>query len=231
MVSVNRLSFVICFFVCLILWQLPWSAALADELTADELTAEQVAENLQKTFRNATTFTADFVQITTLSGLIQRKRHGEGTLVVKRPHFIRWDYHLPSEQVLISDGRNMTFYLAAEKQMITTMAEPYLREDITYTFLTGGGDILRDFKVSLVINPTLPGKNYKLLLNPRQLHPQVQSIKLWLDRQNFLIKRLQMFDHLGTITDIALYNVKVNEPVSNERFVFVPPPDTEIINQ
>jgi len=220
MVSLNRFLTICLFFLL--------QSPLAN---AADLSAEQVAEQLQKTYKSASTFSADFAQITTMTGLSQQKRHGEGTLVVKRPRHIRWDYHLPSRQVLISDGRNLFFYLAAEKQMIKTLAEPYLKEDISYTFLTGAGDILGDFKVSLVKKSIVSGQNYQLMLGPKELHPQIQSVKLWVDRKSFMIKRLQMFDHLGTITDIALYNIKVNEAVNNDFFSFTPPPDTEIIEQ
>jgi outer membrane lipoprotein carrier protein len=45
------------------------------------------------------------------------------------------------------------------------------------------------------------------------------------------VRRLEIVDHFGSITDLVFANISRNEPVAPETFVFTPPLGTEIIEQ
>ena len=205
-------------------------------MTATNILAEQfdplrVASEVQKAYEKTTTFKATFSQASSLSGMRHRERKGSGTVVIKKPGFMRWDYDTPSQQVLINDGEKFSLYFAAENQLIITSAREYLKEDLTYAFFTGNGDIHRDFEV-LPAPGLMQKKNlYCIKLIPKKQHAQVESLYVWVDKNNFFIMQLQMRDHLGTITDLILQDVQVNTPVSDDIFTFTPPKDTEIIIQ
>ncbi|MBC8317358.1 MAG: outer membrane lipoprotein carrier protein LolA [Desulfobulbaceae bacterium] len=198
---------------------------------AGEIAPSVVAIELQKAYERATTFKASFDQSSSLSGMRHRERKGSGTVVIKKPGFMRWDYVTPSPQVLVNDGEKFSLYFAAENQLIITSAREYLKEDLTYAFFTGSGNVLRDFEVK-----TAPGimqkKNLHCIqLLPKKQHAQVESLYVWVDKDTFFITQLQMHDHLGTVTDLILSDVVVNADVSDDIFTFEPPADTEIIIQ
>ncbi|MHB1379847.1 MAG: LolA family protein, partial [Desulfurivibrionaceae bacterium] len=67
-------------------------------------------------------------------------------------------------------------------------------------------------------------------LVPKTAHPQVDYLHVWID-DNFMVRRLEIVDHFGSITDLAFSNISRNEPVSSGVFVFTPPLGTEIIEQ
>ena len=144
---------------------------------------------------------------------------------------MRWDYVTPSQQVLINDGEKFSLYFASENQLIITSAREYLKEDLTYAFFTGNGNIHRDFEVKSAPGIMQKKAYHCIKLIPKKSHAQVESLYIWVDKKTFFIVQLQMHDHLGTVTDLILQDVVVNSLVPDALFSFTPPEDTEIIIQ
>lgn len=190
-----------------------------------------VANEIQKAYEKTATFRASFNQSSSLSGMRHRERKGSGTVVIKKPGFMRWDYITPSQQVLINDGEKFSLYFAAENQLIITSAREYLKEDLTYAFFTGNGNVHRDFEVKSAPGIMQKKNLHCLKLLPKKQHAQVESLYVWVDKNTFFIVQLQMHDHLGTVTDLILQDVEVNLAVSDDIFTFTPPENTEIIIQ
>ncbi|MFN2367146.1 MAG: outer membrane lipoprotein carrier protein LolA [Desulfurivibrionaceae bacterium] len=201
----------------------------ASPVPATELTPRQQAAKLQSTYDNTTTFKADFEQISSMK-LSRRQREGGGSLLIRKPGLIRWDYLEPEHQVIISDGKRISMYFAEAEQLMIMPAEEYLQSDVTYAFFAGEGDLLRDFEVKEPGDDYCCGTPPDLMLTPKQPHPQVEYLYLWLD-DAFMINRMQIFDHYGSRNDLTFSNLKVNPPVDPEAFEFTPPPGTEIVEQ
>ncbi len=212
------LSSVLLIFLSLSLWS---SVSFAATLSPAELAAK-----LQATYEKTTSFGADFKQSTTLM-MTGRSRKGTGHLIIKKPGRMRWDYLTPDKQVLLCDGEKMYMYFAKNQQMMVSDAKAYLQSDVTYGFFTGTGNILRDFTPGKLAD-IAAGDKYGFKLTPKIDHPQVEYINIWL-RDDFLVKRLQIIDHFGSVTDISLSNLEINKAVSDDLFVFTPPPGTEIM--
>jgi len=191
-------------------------------------TPVELAQKLQARYEETKTMTADFKQSTSVP-MSTRKRLGAGKVVISKPGRIRWDYQTPEKQVLISDGKKVSMYVANSAQMIVQPVSQYINSDVTYAFFVGTGNIVRDFKV---LPPERQGdaslKAIKLV--PKTAHPQVDYLHVWID-ENFMVRRLEIVDHFGSITDLAFSNISRNEPVSPETFIFTPPLGTELIEQ
>ncbi|OGQ98093.1 MAG: outer membrane lipoprotein carrier protein LolA [Deltaproteobacteria bacterium RIFOXYD12_FULL_55_16] len=192
------------------------------------LTPLELAQKLQARYEETKTMTADFKQSTSVP-MTSRKRLGAGKLVISKPGRIRWDYQTPERQVLISNGKKVSMYVASSAQMVVQPVAQYINSDVTYAFFVGTGNIVRDFKVLPPERQEEAGlKAIKLV--PKTAHPQVDYLHVWID-ENFMIRRLEIVDNFGSITNISLANIKRNEPVSPEVFTFTPPLGTEIIEQ
>ena len=192
------------------------------------LTPLELAKKLQARYEETKTMTADFKQSTSVP-MSARKRLGAGKVIISKPGRIRWDYQAPDKQVLISDGKKVSMFIANSAQMIVQPVSQYINSDVTYAFFVGTGNIVRDFKV---LPPERSGDaNLKAIkLVPKTAHPQVDYLHVWID-ENFMIRRLEIVDHFGSITDLSFANITRNEPVSQETFVFIPPMGTETIEQ
>jgi outer membrane lipoprotein carrier protein len=147
-------------------------------VSATELSPAEMAARLQATYDKTTSFTADFDQTTSMK-LSRRSRAGKGSMVIRKPGLMRWDYRQPDQQVLICDGEQMLMYFAGAEQMIVMPAQEYLQSDVTYAFFTGKGNVLRDFEVKGVDEGFCcdPLPNLKLI--PKKQHAQVDHIYIW----------------------------------------------------
>ena len=188
----------------------------------------ELAQKLQSRYEETKTMTADFKQSTSVP-MTTRKRLGAGKVVIFKPGRIRWDYQTPDKQVLISDGKKVSMFIANSAQMVVQPVSEYINSDVTYAFFAGTGNIVRDFKV---LPPERQADaNFKAIkLVPKTAHPQVDYLHVWID-ENFMVRRLEIVDHFGSITDLAFSNITRNAPVPPETFAFTPPLGTEIIEQ
>ncbi|OKY75590.1 MAG: hypothetical protein BM485_07625 [Desulfobulbaceae bacterium DB1] len=197
----------------------------------DDLTPTAVATKIQEKYERTNAFKADFLQTSNISGMQHRERQGSGTMAIQKPALLRWDYSSPDIQVLVSDGENFSLYFASEKQMIVTPAKEYLQEDVTYSFFSGTGNLLRDFDVTDAPGFLDQEGSHVIALKPKNPHPQVEIMYVWVDKDTFLINHLQIQDHLGSLTDLVFFNPVVDKPFPVEHFHFTPPEGTEIIRQ
>lgn len=189
---------------------------------------QDLAARLQARYEETGSLTADFQQQATVP-MSARKRSGAGRLVIKKPGRIRWDYQAPDRQVLISDGHKVSMYFAQSRQMIVQPVSEYINSDVTYSFFVGTGNIVRDFEVHPPQRSAQPGLR-AIKLVPKKAHPQVDFLHVWMD-DSYLLRRLEIVDHFGSVTELVFSNIVMNAPVAADTFVFSPPPDTEIIEQ
>jgi len=199
---------------------------------AEDITPRWIAEKLQQRYETAQSFAADFTQETILQLGSGRKREGKGSVVIQKPGHMRWDYHEPDPQIIISDGKSISIYLEKAKQLLVGDAQDYLQSDVTYTFFTGTGNILKDFDVL----PPGDGRietdeGYVIKLIPKKPHPHVETLMVVVDKTSFLVKKLVINDRFGSITTMTFSHMRVNVPFPASFFTFEPPPGTEIIEQ
>ncbi|KPK28176.1 MAG: hypothetical protein AMJ61_03250 [Desulfobacterales bacterium SG8_35_2] len=195
-----------------------------------------VAQKLQSTYEQASNVVADFQQTTQMK-FSSRVRQGSGTMIFSKPGRMRWDYEKPDYQVLISDGVTISMYFEKSGQMIISNAKEYLQSDVTYSFFAGTGNILKDFEVSAPDPVYKMANSYLIKLIPKSSHPHVSSIHAWISRDSFLITHLQIIDHFDTVTDLFFENIQTDtdhygsRAIKDDLFIFIPPANTEIIEQ
>ncbi len=106
---------------------------------------QDVATSLQRKYDTIRDFSADFVH-THEGGVLKRKRDERGTLLVKKPGKMRWNYKAPDEKVFVSDGVRLIQYLPDENRAIVSGVPD--DDQAAVLFLAGSGNLTRDFNVS-----------------------------------------------------------------------------------
>src|SRR5918994_263533 len=91
-------------------------------------------------------FTANFTQ-TYEGGVLRRKAMESGTVGVKKPGKMRWDYTRPEKKLFVSDGQTMYLYFPNEKQVMKNAVPSQDQATSAVLFLMGKGNITRDFNV------------------------------------------------------------------------------------
>jgi outer membrane lipoprotein-sorting protein len=69
-----------------------------------------------------------------------------------------------------------------------------------------------------------------LKLIPKDDKSQVKWMKIWIDREDWLMQKVQMEDISDNITTYAISDIKLNTNLADSIFQFLPPKNVEVID-
>jgi outer membrane lipoprotein carrier protein len=220
----------------------------------------EVIETLEKPFRADTAadaairdFEADFSQVSTLVSL-DREQRGRGRVQIRfeaqpagRPPVaqFRWTYAQPNNQEIVSNGRTLWVYMPENNQVIQSefAVTGNDRADDPMTFLTGLGNLSRDFSISWATPDQDRDGNFVLQLLPRRESALIRDLQIVVDREavsdwtrnHQTGRRLPMIssavtDPNGNMTLIAFSNARVNRGLTGKSFQFILPAGVEVVH-
>lgn len=197
-------------------------------------------------------FQADFFQESRVASL-DRVQRGRGRVTVKFDRvrtdrvpraLFRWEYDQPTTQEIVSNGQTMWVYLPENRQVIQSNIETtsQTRPDDPLTFLTGLGNLSRDFLITWASpNQDVQG-NYVLELRPRRPSAMIQRLLVVVDRDAvsgqprrggfddvFPILSTTAIDPSDNTTIIEFSGVRVNRGISSNFFDFILPAGVEVV--
>ena len=188
--------------------------------------ATDTARALQQKYDRVKDFTADFSHLYE-GGVLKRKTTEQGTVAIKKPGKMRWEYRAPEKKTFVSDGRMIYSYIPADKQVISSDAP---REDEATTavlFLAGKGNLVRDFDVTFADAPS--ADRVALRLNPRQKQRDYDWLVITVDRATMQIRALTAADQQGGRSTFQFTNYRENTGLSDSVFAFKIPKGTDVI--
>src|SRR5271165_6716874 len=170
---------------------------------------------------------ADFTEVYRGSGM---ERTESGTLWLKKPGKMRWEYRSPREKLFVSDGRDAWFYVPADRQARKTAAKKLEDARSPLAFLLGKTKLEKELQgLSLApdIEP-LAAENVVLRGVPQALADRVSEILLEItpDHQ---IARIVIQEVDGAATEYRFAGMKEDVAIGDARFEFRPPAGTETV--
>lgn len=191
--------------------------------------AADVAAALQRKYDALKDFSASFTQ-TYQGGVLRRNAAPErGTVRVKKPGMMRWDYTSPEKKLFISDGRTMFMYFPADRQVMKNPVPERDEATSAVMFLMGKGDITRDFNVRWSDGNTGEGP-YRLRLDPKTRQTEYDWLEVAADRETLQIVGLTAADAQGGRSTFSFSNFKENTGLADKIFQFSIPRGTEVIS-
>src|SRR5438046_5308818 len=195
---------------------------------AAALDAPGLAQALQKKYDGVKDFASDFVH--SYEGGVLRKRITErGHLLVKKPGRMRWEYTTPEQKLFVSDGVKMYSYLPQDKQVIVSSLPADDQATTPTLFLTGKGNLTRDFTPSLVDLPAgMPAGTRALKLIPKTRQRDYDWLILVVDPGTLAIRGLVTVDAQGGQSTFAFDNLKENVGLADKEFAFKIPRGVDV---
>ena len=186
-----------------------------------------VARQVDDRYNHLQTFMADFAEIYQGSGM---ERTESGTLWLKKPGKMRWEYRSPEEKLFVGDGKDGWLYLPAEKQVRKSSMKKLDDLRSPLAFLLGKTKLEKEL-TGLSFAPDVqtwqPG-DVMLRGVPRGMQDTVREILLEVTPEH-AIARLLLYGADDSITEYRFTNQKENVLVPDAQFRFMPPPGTEVI--
>src|SRR5918995_5254550 len=167
--------------------------------------ADDVAGALQRKYDSVKDFTANFTQ-TYEGGVLRRKAMESGTVGVKKPGKMRWDYTRPEKKLFVSDGQTMYLYFPNEKQVMKNAVPSQDQATSAVLFLMGKGNITRDFKVRWADGDS--DTTYRLRLDPKTRQAEYDWLEITADRETLRIVGLTAADAQGGRSSFTFSNFK-----------------------
>ena len=158
------------------------------------------------------------------------ERVESGTLWLKKPRKMRWEYRSPKEKLFVSNGQSVWFYLPAEKQLRKTSLKKLddLRSPIA--FLLGKTKLekeLRGLSKALDETPVAVG-NTVLRGVPVAMAGQLSEVLLEIT-PGHQIARIVLVEAEGAATEFRFSGWKENLEMNDSRFQFTPPAGVETV--
>ena len=198
------------------------------------LTAAGVAPDVKKLaaavdthYNHLRSLQAEFTEVYRGSGM---ERTETGTLWLKKPGKMRWEYRSPREKLFVSDGKDAWFYVPGDRQARKTAAKKLEDARSPLAFLLGKTKLEKELQgLSLApdIAPLSSG-NEVLRGVPQGLEDRVSEILLEVtpDHQ---IARIVIEEVDGAATEYRFGEMKEDVAIGDGRFEFEPPAGTETV--
>jgi len=201
--------------------------AAAAAQTPQRPPATDTARALQAKYDRVRDFTASFTH-TYQGGVLKKTLSEGGTVEVKKPGRMRWEYSVPEKKLFVSDGRKIYSYVPADKQVIVSSVPADDQGTTGVLFLAGKGSVTRDFTVSYA--PGGSDDTWALRLDPKSQQRDYDWLVLVVDRQTLQIRELTAADRQGGTSTFRFMNFRENTGLPDTRFIFKIPRGVDVID-
>jgi len=198
-------------------------------LSAQTSTAPELAQALQKKYTTVRDFSADFTH-TYRGGVLKKQIIEKGRLLIKKPGRMRWEYTSPETKQFVSDGTKIYSYIPADKQVIVGTVPVDDTASTPALFLTGKGDLTRDFTASAgELPPGTAAGTRALKLVPRKAQPDYDWLVLLVDPATLSLRGMMTADAQGGTSVFSFTNLKENVGLPDATFTFKVPRGVDVI--
>ena len=187
--------------------------------------AETALTGMQRRYASVQTISGSF-RLSYSDQSIEQVESGEFWL--KKPAFMRWEYHQPEEKLFIADGEETFFYEPLDRHVTV---QSFTADELLSTplkFLLGADDIQESFTIE-------PGTEFGMKSEGTQvvrLIPKNETeyafLILEIDTLSYDLRRLAIREKGGNTLEYLFSDLKTNVKVSDKKFRFKIPEDAEV---
>ena len=186
-----------------------------------------IADKVDQRYNHMQTLQAQFAETYSGAGM---KRTESGTLELKKPGRMRWDYTEPRPKMFVTDGATAWFYVPGERQARRAPVKQIedLRSPLRY--LLGKTKLEKEFLGLTIATDAKPVNAGDIVLRgvPKGMQERVSQTLLEVTADG-LITRIVVEEMDGSVTEFRFLQQKENVQVSDQRFRFTPPPGVEVV--
>jgi outer membrane lipoprotein carrier protein len=160
----------------------------------------------------------------------EAERTESGTLWLKKPGKMRWEYRSPKVKLFLSDGKSAWFYVPGDRQVRKTSVSKLEDLRSPLAFLLGKTKLEKELDGLSRAPDLAPLKPEDVVLRgvPKALAERVGQVILEITPERH-ITRIIIEEIGGTATEYRITEQKEDVGVPDERFRFDPPPGTEVV--
>ena len=187
-----------------------------------------IAANVDSHYNHLRSLQAEFTEVYRGSGM---DRTESGTLWLKKPGKMRWEYRSPKEKLFVSNGKDAWFYVPDDRQARKESAKKLEGVRSPLAFLLGKTKLekeLHGLSLAPDIAPLTAGDTI-LRGIPSAMADQISEIVLEISPDNRIVRLIvQGVD--GASTEYRFADQKEDVALTDTRFDFKVPAGTEVVD-
>lgn len=208
-------------------WLCVFATASCISVVAQQPNVGQTARAVDEHYNHLKSFKAAFTEVFQGDGI---SRTESGTLWLKKPSRMRWEYHVPREKLFLIDSQTAYFYVTGDRQAKKTPVKNLddIRSPLRY--LLGKTKLEKELEgLSLApdLSPLQPG-DVVMRGVPKIMKDRVAEVVLEVSAAH-QIHRIVIHGVDSTVTDFRFSQIEENVPVQDSLFRFIPPPGVNTI--
>jgi outer membrane lipoprotein carrier protein len=193
----------------------------------------QLAQAVDNHYNHLRSLESDFTEIYRGDG---PERVESGTLWLKKPRKMRWEYRSPKEKLFISDGEVVWFYMPEERQVRKTTLKKLDDLRSPLAFLLGKTKLEKELTGLSKVVDEAPMDARDMLLRgvpqgvvPQSVAGQLNEVQLEITPADQIV-RIVLIEADGTETEFRFAGWKENVEMNDSRFQFAPPAGVETVD-
>ena len=200
--------------------------SLAAFAAVPQLDTATLLKRIEDRYNHAKTLQVQFTEGYTAQGRMRTPE--SGTLTLRKPGRMRWDYSQPAGKLFLSDGKEVWLYTPATKRVEKVPLTESEDMRAPLAFLLGKLDFLRDFK-NFTVRPDNSG-GWVITAQARSNRLPYDTVEMTISPA-FAITHLKVRSLDQSMLTFAFSGEKVNPAVDNSIFKFVMPPGATLATE
>jgi outer membrane lipoprotein carrier protein len=187
-----------------------------------------LAANVDNHYNHLRSLQAEFTEVYQGSGM---DRTESGTVWLKKPGKMRWEYRSPKEKLFVSNGKDAWFYVPEDRQARKESAKKLEDVRSPLAFLLGKTKLEKELHGLSLAPDIAPLTSGDTVLRgvPTALADQISEIVLEISPDNRIVRLIvQGVD--GASTDYHFSEQKEDVAIGDGRFDFKAPAGTEVVD-
>jgi outer membrane lipoprotein carrier protein len=163
-------------------------------------------------------------------GITERRDVAEGRLYFKPPSLLRLEQTSPQEELLITDGQTLWWYIPGKQEAYKYPADAFGKElQLVGDVLQGLKDARNNFTISYADGPE--AATCQLLLRPDPPWEDIDHLELIIGKDDFVIEQLDIVNTIGGLTRFMLSDLWEDVSLQEGLFAFSPPLGVKVIEK
>lgn len=192
---------------------------------APDTRLDPLLHGVENHYNHAQSLKLDFSQ--TYSVTKRPTQVERGTLTLRKPGKMRWDYAAPAGKVFLSDGKNVFFYTPENHRLEKSKLKESEDLRAPLAFLLGKLNFWKEFRS---FHSRAEGDSTWVTAEPNSDQAAYTQVE-FLVAPDFTMRRVRITAVDRSILDFTFSGEQINAPVAASQFVFNPPAGTDIVEE
>ncbi len=187
-----------------------------------------LADAVDARYNHLRTLEAQFTETYSGSGATRTE---SGTLLLKKPGRMRWDYTEPRPKMFLTDGSTAWFYVPGENQVRRMPVKQLDDFRSPLRYLLGKTKLEKEFEDLRIAQSEKPMNAGDIVLQgvPKDLRERVARTLLEVTPTGY-IQRIVVEELDGSVTEFRFLQQHENVEIPDAKFRFAPPQGVEIVS-